>query len=61
MLAPQAVINAQDELIDYLLQVVHGEAEYEWTEVRGKALVLINAIREDVGIDKSPIGYNGNR
>jgi hypothetical protein len=59
MLAPQPVMDAQDDLIDHLLQIAHGGVTYEWATVREKALCLLNAIRDDVGIDKSPISYNG--
>lgn len=60
MFAPQSVMDAQDELIDYLLQVSHGVKPYQWETVRMKALALINEVRRDIGIDKSPITYNGN-
>lgn len=59
MFAPQAVIDAQDALIDHLLLVAHGQATYVWSDVRELALSLINEIRIDVGVDKSPIVYNG--
>jgi len=61
MLAPQSVMDAQDELMDHLLEISHGEAAYEWANVREKALGLLNAVRDDIGIDKSPISYNGRR
>lgn len=59
MIAPQDVMDAQDKLIDNLLLVANGGAVYEWGQVRDNALALLNAIRVDVGIDKSPITYNG--
>ena len=59
MIAPQAVMDAQDALIDNLLLVANGNAKYEWEKVRANALGLLNAIRVDIGIDKSPISYNG--
>lgn len=59
MFAPQAVIDAQDALIDHLLLVAQGRATYVWSDVRGLALSLINEIRSDVGVDKSRIVYNG--
>lgn len=61
MLAPQSVMDAQDELMDHLLEISYGEATYEWANVREKALGLLNAVRDDIGIDKSPITYNGRR
>jgi hypothetical protein len=59
MLAPQSVMDAQDQLMDYLLKIATGEDEYEWEKVRGLALNLLNEVRKDVGIDKSPIEYRG--
>lgn len=59
MIAPQAVMDAQDQLIDYLLQVANGEP-YVWLKVREFGLVLINEVRKDIGIDIAPITYNGN-
>jgi hypothetical protein len=60
MIAPQLVMDAQDQLIDYLLEVAHGQKTYEWQTVRDYGLVLINEIRKDVSIDINPISYNGN-
>lgn len=60
MIAPQAVMDAQDQLIDYLLQVAHGSKPYVWLTVREFGLVLINEVRKDIGIDIEPITYNGN-
>lgn len=59
LLAPQPVMDALDGLFDYLLLIAQGKAVYEWTEVRQRALVLLNEARRDVGLDVSPISYNG--
>lgn len=59
MLAPQPVMDAFDALIDFCLMVAHGDASYDWAEIRRLALALLNEIRKDVGIDKSPIEYKG--
>lgn len=59
MVAPQSVMDAQDSLVDYLLMIAHGNAVYEWRTVREKALVMINTVREDIGIGVDPITYNG--
>lgn len=60
MLAPQAVMDAQDRLIDNLLLVANGNATYEWHVVRENALMMLNAIRDDIGIGDNPIRYNGD-
>lgn len=59
MLAPQVVMDAQDDLMDYLLEIVTGAEKYDWIKIRGLVIILINAIRVDIGIDKDPIAYNG--
>lgn len=59
MLAPQSVMDAQDNLVDHLLKISNGVLPYEWVEVREKALAMLNAVREDIGIGKEPIAYNG--
>lgn len=61
MLAPQEVMDAQDNLIDWILGVVEGTLAFDWTELRRLALVLLNEIRRDVGLDKTPIMYRGAR
>lgn len=59
MLAPQPVMDALDNLLDHLLLVVNGRETYEWPRVRELALRLLNEIRNDIGVDKSPIVYRG--
>lgn len=59
MLASQRVMDAYDQLADHLLQIVGGQQRYEWDEVRRLALALLNAVRVDIGLDPSPIQYNG--
>ena len=60
MLAPQAVMDAQDRLVDNLILVTHGEVVYDWSVVRENALMMLNAVRDDIGIGDSHILYNGN-
>lgn len=59
MLAPQSVMDAQDSLMDHLLKIANNSAPYEWANVRKLALNLLNEVRKDVGIDKTPIEYRG--
>ncbi|HHQ4479042.1 TPA: hypothetical protein ACSPZR_003837 [Aeromonas veronii] len=61
MIAPQDVLDANDELIDQLLEVVFDSDTVGWEIIRAKALNLINAMRQDIGIDKSTVTYNGQR
>lgn len=61
MIAPQSVMDAQDELIDKIILVSRGSAKYDWNEIRALALKLLNEIRNDIEINKqkSTISYNG--
>ncbi|MGF6287016.1 hypothetical protein [Pseudomonas silensiensis] len=59
MLAPQAVMDAQDDLVDHLLLTASGDVDYKWSEVREKVLFLLNAVREDIGLAAGSIVYKG--
>lgn len=59
MFAPQAVLDAQDDMMGLLLRIAHGHQTYDWALVREKALALINEVRKDVGIDQGPIHFKG--
>lgn len=61
LLAPQAVMDTQDDLMDHLLLIANGNMPYEWVKVRELAIALLNEVRKDVGIDISPIEYRGQR
>lgn len=39
MLAPQSLMDAQDNLIDHLLQIAHGRDTYEWGRSERKRYV----------------------
>ncbi|WP_231139262.1 hypothetical protein [Pseudomonas fluorescens] len=60
ILAPQSFMDAQDDLIDRLLKITNGKAEYEWVKIREKALVMLNVVRADIGINDTPIAYRGD-
>ncbi|HEY0681069.1 MAG TPA: hypothetical protein VGD45_01935 [Steroidobacter sp.] len=59
MLAPQAVMDSFDAVVDHLMMIWNGSEPYEWTKVRTLAIAMINAIRQDIGLDKAPIEYRG--
>ncbi|WP_125561524.1 hypothetical protein [Pseudoalteromonas rubra] len=61
MMAPQEVMDENDRFTDRLIEIVFEGDSAEWAELRTAALGLINAIRNDIGIDKTPITYNGRR
>jgi hypothetical protein len=65
MLAPQKVMDAYDALVDYSFEILEkkppGNAFEEWKEIRRLVYELLNAVREDIGIDKSKIEYRGKR
>ncbi|MGJ5634074.1 hypothetical protein [Nostoc sp. CALU 1950] len=58
MFAPQNVIDAYDEAIDYILKYINGE-EFNWKEFRKYALQVLNRMRNDIGINEGDIKYNG--
>jgi len=59
MLAPQVVMDAFDAITDHLLMIAHGTVKYEWPVIRNLAISLVNEIRKDIGLDKTPIEYRG--
>lgn len=61
MIAPQEVMDANDAFIDQLLAIIFDGETTSWEEIRAKALCLTNAMRRDIGIDKSDVAYNSNR
>ncbi|PML43235.1 hypothetical protein BCT76_20935 [Vibrio tasmaniensis] len=61
MIAPQEVMDANDAFIDQLLALVFDGQFVKWEMIRLKALNLTNAMRKDIGMDKSEISYNGDR
>lgn len=61
MLAPQEVMDAQDALMECILEAIYDGKKHEWKHVRELALVLINEIRKDIAVDPSPIAYRGSR
>ena len=61
MLAPQPVMDAFDAVVDYLFAVMEAPTKYDWKHLRALSLALLNRIREDVGLDKTPIEYRGPR
>lgn len=61
MLAPQAVMDTHDKLMDHLIAMIYDGKQSTWEEVRTLAINFINKIREDIGIDKSAIEYRGER
>jgi len=59
MMASQPLMDAQDQMMDYLLQVANGSKDYDWPHVRGLAHGLLNEMRKDLKFDETPITYNG--
>ncbi len=61
MFAPPAVMDAQDVVVDYLHASLEGSTPFQWPEFRHRAIAMLNAIREDLGLDTRPIEYHGSR
>ena len=65
MLAPQEVMDAYDALIDEIFFILErnppNKVQEDWKEIRRLVYILLNAIRKDIGIDKSEVAYRGKR
>src|SRR5262249_28296281 len=59
--APQAVLDAYADLVDFFLDVADGKAAYDFRHVRDLGFAMFNRVREDLGIDPSPVTYRGRR
>jgi len=59
MIAPQSVMDAYDDLIDYVLVVTQAKQSHVWHTVRAKALRRSNEIRIDVGRGEATYTYRG--
>lgn len=59
--APQHVMNAFDAVIDNLLGVIEGSSAPSFQRARDLGIAMINEIRIDLDIDRSPIAYLGSR
>lgn len=59
LVAPQAVMDAFDRLVEYILQLMRGDNVYDFPSVRRLALNWINEARKDIGINSDPIEYRG--
>lgn len=61
MLAPQEVMDANDNLIDMLLALIYDGKGTTWANIREAALKLTNSMRADIGNNKAAVSYNGAR
>lgn len=64
MHAPQSVMDEYDEMVDGIFGVVEKPSSdrfEDWKKLRIHAYKLLNAVRQDVAIDKSQIEYRGKR
>ncbi len=61
MLAPQDVMDAHDGLVECLYTMIEGKIPFDWPTIREKCLLMLNAARRDLGLNPSPITYNGSR
>lgn len=61
LFAPQNVIDAYDALVEYFLECAIEGKQFSWKDARSMSLNFINAARLDIGINPSPVQYNGKR
>ena len=59
MVAPQSVLTKYFKLEEHLFEVMGTKRKFSFSEMRALALNLLNEIRIDVGLDKSPVTYDG--
>lgn len=59
MIAPQEVMDAQDSLMDTIIEIIHKKKEHNWFELRRLSIELLNLIRKDLEIGSGIIQYNG--
>lgn len=61
MFAPQCVIDAYDQLVDFLNDLLEAKHGYDWAKIRTLSQAFLNAAREDVEIGEGTIVYKGKR
>ncbi|TMP38967.1 hypothetical protein [Pseudoalteromonas rubra] len=61
MVANQEIMDENDKFTDLMIEILFEGRESSWEELRMIALGLVNAMRKDIGIDKSTVSYNGER
>ena len=61
MHAPQSVMDAHDAVMDLTLALVADGEPTTWLQIRELSLRFLNEVREDIGINKAPVAYNGTR
>ena len=61
MFAPTEVFDSYNELIDYIYNSLENKEEYTFEQLRNISMKLLTNIRNDIGIYKDEIKYNGNR
>lgn len=59
MVAPQPVMSAYDAVIEYFIGIRNGQERADWKKGRELVLVWINAARADIGVDPTPVRYEG--
>ncbi len=57
----QESINHHEELVAYIFDVVHGEREGEWSDMREIAMKMLNAFRKDCNDNIKEVSYQGDR
>jgi len=60
MVAPQPVMDAFDAMVEYFIRVRSGDEKPDWVKARNFALSWINAARVDIGVDPTPVRYQGS-
>ncbi len=59
--APPDVLDAYDELVDYLFDCLDQSKNFDWQQVRKLGLKILNRMRSDIGMSTGNIEYKGQR
>jgi hypothetical protein len=59
--ASQDVIDAHENLVEIIIYTLEGKKQFNWEEIRGACMSLLNGARKDLGIMGDNIQYRGTR
>lgn len=60
LVAPQQVMDSFDRLAEYVISTMQSPGAYDFKILRNHAVVWLNAVREDMGVNSVPIDYQGH-
>jgi oligoendopeptidase F len=61
LVSSQEVMDCYNEMIDFFIPLLYEGKQATWAEMREKADLMLNAMRNDLGIKEGNIVYKGER